>query len=124
MLDGWVGKETHTYVTKWGVPTTASNAHQVIVEHESEWDDEQRDLVLAWLENERLTDRCGHHPETGMDPNLMRMVEHAPCECHDCTAIKSARVTWHKENQHSGELDACRHCADEVFWIDEHVPIS
>lgn len=71
-----------------------------------------------------MTSRCGHHPATGMDPNVMRLVEHAPCECFDCTAIRAARTSWHKENQHSGEPEGCQHCANEVFWVDEHRPIG
>lgn len=123
MLDGWVGKETHTYVTKWGTPTTAGNAHRVIVERESEWDDEQRELVLAWLEHERLTDRCGHHPETGMDPNVMRMVEHVSMKCLDCEAIAEAPAKWHRLEEHSGSVADCLICRDLGFYIDEHVPI-
>lgn len=111
--------ETHKHYDADGTLTGTT-----VVTRESEWDDEQRQIMLDHLDYVRKTARCGHHPSTGMDSTVGRRVEHERIECLDCTAIRVAREAWHKSHAKGDDKGPCEICADEVFGIDGYVPLD
>ncbi len=96
---------------------------RTVVTTEIEWDDEQQQIYLDYLDHKRMTARCGHHPAVGMAPGG-RLVDHASLECLDCKAEELQRKKWIEANhpKHQGEPNdgSCKKCAAEVFWVERH----
>lgn len=112
-------RETHEHYDTDGALTGTT-----VVTRESEWDDEQRQIMLEHLDYKRKTARCGHHPIEGMDSGVGRLVEHATVKCLDCAAEEAARKAWHDNRPGHDKDGHCKACADEVFWVDQYVPVD
>lgn len=81
---------------------------KVFTTRESEWDDEQRGLVLALLDFESQTCHgCGGFlPET-TDEKASYTAE-APYRCYRCTALNRQKAEYHKDfkDDETGKFDA------------------
>lgn len=113
-------RETHEHYDVDGNLTGTT-----VVTRESEWDDEQRNHILEWFRYKALTRRCGHHPSTGANKNLGRVVDHGKHECFDCQMVEKAREDFHRAHASRDEKpeakSRCPICADEDFWIASYL---
>lgn len=100
-------------------------AGRTVVTREPEWDDEQREVALEHVRHKKMIHRgCGNHMSVALDPTVARHVDHFSASCEDCAAIERERAAWHSGQRHEGELDRCKKCEDEVFYISKREPIT
>lgn len=113
--------ETHTFLDADGNPTTAADAVRVVVEHDADWTDEDRDVALAFDDYKRKVHHvCGTHLSKALDKSVGRKVAHEKFVCEDCRATDKAREKFHREHGHTDEK--CD-CDDYVFYVSEYVPL-
>lgn len=87
---------------------------------EPEWDDEQREIALAFLRYEReCCHKCGGHYSNTRDETMMRDVKDVEDICLDCQAIEATRKDRHKDHtEHYCD------CADRAVYVDRYVPLD
>lgn len=95
-FDGWAPTETTRYRRD-----RRGRVLEAVTTAESEWDDEQRGLVLALGRYEtQIHGACGGYlPETTDPANEGAFQATAPHRCHKCTAIGAASGAYRESPQ-------------------------
>lgn len=100
-MDGWEPQEVQTYLDADGEPCAASEAHQVIVEREPEWDEETCRRAESLLAYERtLCGGCGNPLEQTLDKNTWWIVHDDTCmACRAKAVVERDFATAHENDK-------------------------